>query len=95
MATYQYRCNDHGTSETTVALGHAPPTWPCPVCGRDGRRVYSPVTLARGGAYADAIERTERTRDRPALVTRLPETAHWRSQPVAPSTPALHRLPRP
>lgn len=97
MATYEYSCADHGISAATAPLGCPPPSWRCPACGGSTRRVYAAVTLLVGGPYARAIEAAERTSAEPQVVTRLPETKHWRSRGGHPSAPQAHfaRLPRP
>jgi hypothetical protein len=96
MVTYEYRCADHGVSTASAPLGRAPAEWPCPACGQPTRRVYGGALLA-GGAYARAIEATKRTSAEPTVVTRLPETMHWRGSAAAPKAvhPDTRRLPRP
>ena len=95
MATYEYRCDQHGRADVSAPLGHAPASWPCPVCTHDSPRVFSSVPLAVRGSYARAIESAERSRAEPSIVTRLPETAHWRGSRDVKFGPPVQRLPRP
>jgi hypothetical protein len=42
-----------------------------------------------------AIDRTEKTRDEPEVVSSLPRRHPSKRTPIAPANPALRRLPRP
>lgn len=96
MATYQYRCDEHGVVETTRPIGTAPQDLPCPACGRPARRTWSSPLLALADRRAVALlDRTERTREVPDVVTSLPPAARARRTPQARTSPAQRRLPRP
>jgi putative FmdB family regulatory protein len=97
MATYEYRCDRDGVFELTRRLGTAPESVTCPVCGSQARRVFS-IPMVRCGsrtAWSAAVERAEKSRDEPDVVTSLPSTGARRPTPVLPLTPTLRRLPRP
>jgi len=94
VAVYLYRCPEHGTSETRCPMGTAPGTIACPTCGATAGRVFTAPRLALGSAARRAlIDRTERSRDEPAVVSAPPSRrpADARSS----GNPALARLPRP
>jgi putative FmdB family regulatory protein len=94
MATYEYRCDDDGLFEVGRALGTAPESIACPVCGKGARRVFStPMLLSLSPAVVAAIDHAEKTRDEPDVVTSLPPRR--KRTPVLPLTPTLQRLPRP
>jgi putative FmdB family regulatory protein len=95
MAVYLFRCPDHGTTETRRAMGTAPATVPCPVCGAAAARVFTAPRLSSGSPARRAlIERTERTADVPDVVAAPPPPARRRQADVR-RNPALSRLPRP
>jgi hypothetical protein len=52
------------------------------------------ISLASRAVIA-TIDRTEKTREEPAVVSSLPARPRGRRTPMAPSNPALQRLPRP
>jgi putative FmdB family regulatory protein len=94
MATYEYRCAEDGVFEVVAPMGGAGRHVRCPSCDGDGRRVFSAPMLALADRrLVAAIDRTERSGDRPDVVTQLPPST--RRPRVAPSNPALRRLPRP
>jgi len=96
MATYQYRCDQHGLVETARPIGTAPRELTCPTCGHLARRVFSTPLLALADRRAmSLIDRTVKSSDEPDVVTSLPPHRHPRGAPRAPASPALHRLPRP
>jgi putative FmdB family regulatory protein len=96
MATYQYRCDEHGLVETTRPIGTAPPELSCTACGRPAQRAYSSPRLALADRRAVALlDRTERTRESPDVVTALPQRALSRVTPQGRASPAQRRLPRP
>ena len=96
MATYQYRCDEHGILETTWPIGTAPAQSSCPACGRSVPRAYSSPRLALADRRAMALlDRTERTRERPDVVTALPSRAPGHGTPQVHASPAQRRLPRP
>jgi putative FmdB family regulatory protein len=97
VAIYEYRCDHHGVFDVTRPLGTAPESIMCSVCGGDATRVFS-IPMIRCGsrtALVAAIERAEKSREEPDVVTSLPTTGARRRTPVLPLTPALRRLPRP
>jgi putative FmdB family regulatory protein len=97
MPTYEYRCDQHGVSEITRPLGGAPESATCLVCGGQAKRVFS-VGMIRCGSrptLSAAIDRAEKSRHEPDVVTSLPSTGASKRSPVLPLTPALRRLPRP
>ncbi|GAB3347371.1 FmdB family zinc ribbon protein [Modestobacter lapidis] len=94
MAVYQYRCPDHGPTETRCAMGSAPATVRCPACGADAARVFTAPRLSFGSPVRRALlDRTEQSRDEPAVVSGPP--ARHPSAAALPRNPALARLPRP
>lgn len=97
MAIYEYRCETDGAFDVTRPLGTAPPTAPCPTCGRELRRVFSIAMVKSGSRTAvfSAIERAEKSRHEPEVVTSLPSTGHYRRPRMARMTPQRARLPRP
>ncbi len=96
MASYEYRCGDDGLFEVTRPLGTPPASIVCPVCGGEGRRVFSkPMLSLSPPALVAAIDQSEKSRDEPEVVTSLPSTGARKRTPVLPLTPKLRRLPRP
>lgn len=94
MAVYVYRCDEHGVAEQSVAIGTAQPTVPCPTCGAVAVRVFTAPRLSFGDSTRRAlIDRTERTRDEPDVVS-SPAPRPARRSPAA-ADPRLRRLPRP
>ena len=94
MATYVYRCETHGFRERSLPIGTAPQTTDCPACGATAMRVFTPPRLSLGDATRRAlIDRTERSRDEPEVVS-SPGPRPARHAPVA-ANPMLRRLPRP
>jgi putative FmdB family regulatory protein len=96
MATYQYRCDQDGLVETAWPIGTAPPRLACPACGDDARRVFTTPLLALADRRVmSLIDKTESTSAVPDVVTSLPPRRRRPAGPPAPTSPALHRLPRP
>jgi putative FmdB family regulatory protein len=97
MTLYEYRCPDHGLTSVWLRMGTAPPTVACPVCDAAAERVYHAPTLltSRSSPRASLIERCEKSRDEPAVVTSPPRRDPHKRTPMAPANPALRRLPRP
>lgn len=96
MATYEYWCATDGIVEVALPMGTAQPRWPCPTCRADARRIFSAPMLALAPRpLVAAIDRTEKTRDEPDVVTELPPRAGRRRGPARATNPALSRLPRP
>lgn len=96
VATYEYRCEQHGVFEESRAFGTAPKSAACSVCGSKAMRVFSLPMVFRGSrAVLAAMDHAEKSRDEPEVVTSLPSTGARRGTTVLPLTPTLKRLPRP
>lgn len=101
MTLYEYRCDEHGLTSVSLPMGTAPRSVACEVCGAPAERVYSAPMLMTSKsprlapAIASAIDRCERSRDEPEVVTSLPPRDPRRRTRMAPANPALRRLPRP
>ncbi|WP_241175966.1 FmdB family zinc ribbon protein [Modestobacter sp. KNN46-3] len=96
IAVYLYRCPDHGPTETRCAMGAAPAAVECPACGSTAARVFTAPRLSFGSPVRRAlIERTERTRDQPDVVSAPPRRPGPARRADVLSNPALSRLPRP
>jgi putative FmdB family regulatory protein len=96
MAFYEYRCDRDGAFEVSGPLGAPPESAACPACSRDGRRVFSkPMLLRAPRELVAAIDKAEKSRYEPEVVTSLPPAGARKRTPVLPLTPTLRRLPRP
>ena len=96
MARYEYYCDWHGRLEVSWPIGQAADTSPCPVCNEQAVRVFSvPMVSVAPRAVMAAIDRTEKSRDEPEVVSSLPRRDPHKRTPMAPTNPALRRLPRP
>lgn len=97
MAIYEYRCDEDGAFDVTRPLGTAPESVACPVCGGATTRVISAPMLRCGSrpALFGAIERAEKSRYEPEVVTSVPSTGARGRARVLSLTPTLARLPRP
>lgn len=94
MATFLYRCSDDGIVEMGWPVGTAPSQVRCPVCAGDARRVYTPPLVSSGSRSTMAlIDKTERTREEPEVVTAPPSRNHAHRRTDL--NPAWQRLPRP
>jgi len=101
MATFSFRCSkDPATHPIAVfdrsfPVGGAPTTLECPQCGSDAVRVFSPPMISRAhrGALA-LLDRAERSRTEPEVVTSPPATAAARPRSRS-ANPRWSRLPRP
>ncbi len=94
MAVYDYRCTVHGVTEASFPIGSAGGVTPCPTCGAPAARVFTVPRLSLwSSSRRQLIDRTERTRDEPEVVSAPPPRA-GRGRP-RPQNPALSRLPRP
>lgn len=97
MAIYEYRCEQHGPFDVNRPLGTAAASEACPQCGAVSSRVISAPMFsssARRGVFA-AIERADKSRYQPEVVTSLPRTGVYKRTPMATMTPQRARLPRP
>ncbi|WP_157977368.1 FmdB family zinc ribbon protein [Streptomyces triticisoli] len=92
MATYEYSCSRCGVFDVRLPIGTAPTQLSCPRCSTTARRAYSsPALVSTSPALAGLREQAEKSREDPAVVTRVPpRTATTRSV-----HPAVARLPRP
>jgi hypothetical protein len=96
VARYEFRCPQDGPHEVALPLGQAPARRPCPVCGGEAVRVFSPPHLALAPRHLlAAIDRAERSRTEPAVVTAPAGRPRRRTAPPTPQNPAWQRLPRP
>lgn len=97
MPIYEYQCDAHDRFELRQPMGSASDQAACPHCGASARRMLSaPRIVTRGhGAWTAAIDRADKSRYEPEVVTSLPRTGMRRSTPVVPLTPQLRGLPRP
>ena len=96
LARYEYRCARHGVLEVSRPMGQAADVWACPVCDDEAVRVFSaPMVSLAPRAMVAAIDRTEKTRDEPEVVSSLPRRHPSRQTLMAPPNPAFRRLPRP
>ena len=76
-------------------MGAAPADVRCPACGAAAARVFTAPRLSFGSPARRALlERTERTRDEPDVVSTPPQPRPGRRAGVL-GNPALSRLPRP
>ena len=96
MAAYEYRCSLHGVFIVHAPIGEADRSAHCPRCGGDAARSYSAPMLRRAPADRMALlDKAEKSRDEPDVVTSLPPRHPSRRTPMAPPNPAFRRLPRP
>ncbi|MFG3662000.1 FmdB family zinc ribbon protein [Streptomyces sp. NPDC047706] len=92
MATYEYSCDSCGSFDVRRPIGTASAEEVCPRCSSAARRVYSPpATTFTTPAVAALHEREEKSRESPAVVTRVPA----KEAAPRPVHPAHARLPRP
>jgi hypothetical protein len=76
-------------------MGAATAAVACPVCGAAAARVFTAPRLSLGAPVRRAlIERTERSREQPPVVSAPPPGPGARRADVL-RNPALSRLPRP
>ena len=77
-------------------MGTAPAAVACPACGTTSVRVFTAPRLSFGSPVRRAlIEHTERTADRPDVVTAPPPGRSPGRRADVLRNPALSRLPRP
>lgn len=94
MATYTYRCRSHGCFDVVRPVGAAEHP-PCPTCGEQPLRVFSPPMIGRMSAQRAAAHACdERSRHEPDVVTSLPPRPRQRP-PARAVHPAVRALPRP
>jgi putative FmdB family regulatory protein len=96
VATYQYRCVRDGDFDVRRPIGTASPKSSCPVCDDDAVRVFrAPMLSLASRALMTAIDRTERTRDVPEVVSALPSQAVRNRKQATAQNPAWQHLPKP
>lgn len=97
MTLYEYRCRHHGETSVSLPMGTAPRSIACPVCKAPAERIYSAPMLmtSKSRRLTSVIDRCEKTRDQPDVVTSPPPRDPHKRTPMAPANPALRRLPRP
>ena len=96
MATYAYRCAQDGDFDVSRPLGMAPAKSVCPVCNSEAARVFrAPMLSLAPRALVNAIDRTEKSRDEPDVVSALPPRPARAQNSTARQNPAWQRLPRP
>lgn len=96
MAAYDFCCPEHGSFEIVARMGTAGQRVDCPRCGRGSPRVFTAPMLGLADRRVGAVvDRAERSRERPEVVTTLPTKPPSKRPRVAPPNPALKRLPRP
>lgn len=97
MVMYEFCCPQHGMFELMLPMGAASSRGQCPQCGGDALRQMSAPKFVRSSrsAWFGAIERAEKSRHEPEVVSSVPAAGARRRIRQAPLTPALRRLPRP
>lgn len=97
MVTYQYQCDEDGTTEVNVPMGSASVTIDCPMCGQAARRLYSSPMISTGGdpRAGRLIEATIATSERPDVVTSIPSSNKPGHQQKVTTNPLHKKLPRP
>ena len=82
--------------EVIRPMGGATDVQACPVCDGVAVRVFTPPMLPSAQRSAMAlIDRAEKSRSEPEVVTSVPRRPPSERTPTAPRNPALQRLPRP
>lgn len=97
MATYEYQCKKDGVIEISCPIGTAPESIDCLVCGTKALRMLS-VPMIRNKApkaFTAAIDRAEKSRYEPDVVSSLPSNGRPKYSPNILQNPALKNLPRP
>jgi hypothetical protein len=96
MTTYAYRCSQDGDFDISRPLGTAPTKSVCPVCHDEAARVFrAPMLSLAPRALVAAIDRTEKSRDEPDVVSAVPPRSVHGQNSTATQNPAWQRLPRP
>jgi hypothetical protein len=96
MATYAYRCAEHGDFDISRPMGMAAATSRCKICNKEAVRVFrAPMLSFAPRALVAAIDRTVKSRDEPEVVSALPPRPVRAHNSTATSNPAWRRLPRP
>lgn len=97
MAIYEYRCPQDGAFDVHRPIGTAPESVPCSVCGGESMRMVSMPMIKRmsNRGLVAALDRAQKSRYEPDVVTSLPAAGAMRPRPSLKITPALAHLPRP
>jgi hypothetical protein len=96
VATYQYRCVQDGDFDMRLPIGTATPKSLCPVCDSEAARVFrAPMLSLAPRALMNVIDRTEKTRDAPDVVSALPPRTGRNPKPAVAQNPAWRTLPKP
>ena len=97
MAIYEFRCEADGLFELLLPLGTAPEVAPCPICRVAATRAISAPRVMCGTRpkWFAAMDRAEKSRHEPEVVTALPPASSTRALTPRQMTPALRSLPRP
>ena len=95
MPLYDYFCSDCGSFREMIRMADCALDQPCPSCGSQAQRMLSaPMVLnGRRSPMFSAIDRAEKSRHEPEVVTSLPPSGVRR--PQVRMTPELRKLPRP
>jgi putative FmdB family regulatory protein len=95
VATYRYRCSEHGPHDAALPIGTAPATRSCPSCGAPAARVFTAPMLGRASRVALAAhDATRVTAETPAVVSSPPPRPGGTPAAASPN-PAWRRLPKP
>jgi hypothetical protein len=96
VVAYEYRCVRHGVFVVHRPIDHVDGPTLCSTCDSEATRLYSAPMLRRAPAGPMAlIDKAEKSRDEPDVVSSLPPRHPSRRTPMAPPNPKLQRLPRP
>lgn len=97
MAIYEYQCVEDGVFEINRPIGTAPAAVVCALCGHEAARIVSaPRLVTRGrSAWRAAMDRAEKSRYEPQVVSSVPSAGARSRTRVLPLTPTLRGLPRP
>jgi hypothetical protein len=96
MATYAYRCAEHGDFDISRPMGMAAATSRCKICNKEAVRVFcAPMLSFAPRALVAAIDRTVKSRDEPEVVSALPPRPVRARNSTATFNPTWRRLPRP
>ncbi|MFZ5869091.1 MAG: FmdB family zinc ribbon protein [Actinomycetota bacterium] len=76
MAIYLFRCPDCSLFEVRQPMSEVRPTYSCPACGSEARRVFTPPAL-RGvePAVHRLMDAAEESAERPRVVHSIPKGA--------------------
>ena len=97
MVIHEFRCPQHGVFERMLPLDAPSSQTSCPQCGADALRQMAAPRVLRSSRsqWTQAVERAQKSRHEPEVVTSVPASGARRRIRQVPMTPALQRLPRP